>query len=208
MKWLRRIRGAIGMGLTWAFGWALTGLVIGVASIALPFLPWHLFFEIFDAPLPALAVPGFFGGIFYSIVLGIAGRRRRFDELSLPRVAAWGALGGLMLALFPLFLVLVGLAHLSRPDASLAQLTAFIAAPFMLIGAGSATGSLLLARKAETTYRRPRTRKGQHRAEDRVPARAEFLAPRGEAPGDAEYGAHHWTDGDCAVGTRGQGCNT
>ncbi|MHB0962358.1 MAG: hypothetical protein ACYC5V_03995 [Gemmatimonadaceae bacterium] len=150
-KWLRRVRGAIGMGLTWAVGWAIMGIGIGVASIALPFLPWHLFFEIFDAPLPALAVPGFFGGIFYSIVLGIAGRRRRFDELSLPRVAAWGALGGLMLALFPSFLVLVGLAHLggSPSGASFAQLTALIAAPFMLAGAGSATGSLLLARKAE-----------------------------------------------------------
>ncbi|MFA6167875.1 MAG: hypothetical protein WC700_14740 [Gemmatimonadaceae bacterium] len=148
-KWLRRIRGAIGMGLTWAVGWAIMGIGIGVASIALPFLPWHLFFEIFDAPLPAMAVPGFFGGIFYSIVLGIAGRRRRFEELSLPRVAAWGALGGLMLALFPSFLVLVGLAQLGRPDASLAQLTALFAAPFMLAGAGSASGSLLLARKAE-----------------------------------------------------------
>ena len=148
-KWLRRVRGAIGMGLTWAVGWAVMGIGIGVASIALPFLPWHLFFEIFDAPLPALAVPGFFGGIFYSIVLGVAGRRRRFDELSLPRVAAWGALGGLMLALFPSFLVLVGLAHLGRPDASLVQLTALFAVPFMLAGAGSATGSLLIARKAE-----------------------------------------------------------
>lgn len=137
------------MGLTWAVGWALTGLAIGVASLALPFLPWHRFFEIFDAPLPALAVPGFFGGIFYSVVLGIAGRRRRFDELSLPRVAAWGALGGLMLALFPGFLVLVGLAHLSRPDASLLQLTALISVPFMLIGAGSSAGSLLIARKSE-----------------------------------------------------------
>jgi hypothetical protein len=148
-NWLRRIRGAIGMGLTWAFAWALTGIAIGVASIALPFLPWHLFFEIFDAPLPAMAVPGFFGGIFYSIVLGIAGRRRRFDELSLPRVAAWGALGGLLLALFPSFLVLVGLASLGRPDASLTLLTASIAAPFMLIGAGSASASLMIARRAE-----------------------------------------------------------
>ena len=55
-KWLRRIRGAVGMGL----------------------------------PLPVLAIPGFFGGAFFSTVLGIAGRRHRFDELSLPRFAAWG----------------------------------------------------------------------------------------------------------------------
>ena len=53
-KWLRRIRGVLGMGLTWAVGWGLTGLLIGVASILLPWLRWDLFFEIFDAPLLAL----------------------------------------------------------------------------------------------------------------------------------------------------------
>lgn len=148
-NWLRRVRGAIGMGITWAVGWALTGLAIGVASLALPFLPWHLFFEIFDAPLPALAVPGFFGGMFYSLVLGIAARRRRFDELSLPRVAAWGALGGLLLALFPAFMVFVGLAHIGGEGLGLWQLTAIVAGPLMLLSAASATGSLLIARKAE-----------------------------------------------------------
>ncbi len=75
-KWLRRIRGAVGMGLTWAAGWALFGLLIGVTSILLPWLPWELFFDVFDAPLPALAIPGFVGGVLFSRVLGIAGRRR------------------------------------------------------------------------------------------------------------------------------------
>lgn len=148
-NWLRRIRGAIGMGLTWALGWALTGFAIGVASIVLPFLPWHLFFDIFDAPLPALAVPGFFGGMFYSLVLGIAGRHRRFDELSLPRVAAWGALGGLMLSLLPASMVLVGLASIGGKGLGLWQLTALVAVPLMLLSSASATGSLLIARTAE-----------------------------------------------------------
>ena len=74
-KWLRRIRGAVGMGLVWAVGWALAGLLIGVASMLLPGLPWDSFFQVFDAPLPALAIPGFFAGAFFSVVLGIAGRR-------------------------------------------------------------------------------------------------------------------------------------
>lgn len=149
MKWLRRIRGAIGMGITWGVAWAVTGLGIGVASLVTPFLPWDVFFRYFDAPLPALAVPGFIGGLFYSVVLGIAGRNRRFDELSLPRTAFWGALGGLLLALFPGFMVLVGLASLGRPDASLLFLTAVFGVPFMVLGAASATGSLMIARKAE-----------------------------------------------------------
>ena len=100
-KWLERVRGALGMGITWAVGWALFGVLIGVASLILPGLPWHYFFDVFDAPLPALAVPGFFGGVLFSTVLGVAGRRRRFDELSLPGVAAWGALGGMLLSLLP-----------------------------------------------------------------------------------------------------------
>lgn len=92
--WLRRIRGAVGMGLAWAAGWAVFGVLIGVTSVLLPGLPWDAFFKVFDAPLPALAIPGFLGGALFSIVLGIAGRRLRFDELSLPRFAAWGRWAG------------------------------------------------------------------------------------------------------------------
>ena len=88
-KWLRRLRGAVGMGLTWAVGWAITGVLVGVASLLLPNLPWDAFFAVFDAPLPALAIPGFVGGAIFSMVLGVVGRRRRFHELSLPRFAAW-----------------------------------------------------------------------------------------------------------------------
>ena len=148
IKWLRRVRGAVGMGVTWAVGWAGFGVLIGVASILLPGLPWDAFFKVFDAPLPALAVPGFFGGVLFSIVLGMAGRRRRFDELSVPRFAAWGALGGLLLSLLPHALVAVGLATVA-PGADLWQATAVISGPFILLSAVSAAGSLMLARKAE-----------------------------------------------------------
>jgi hypothetical protein len=148
-KWLRRSRGAVGMGLTWAAGWALFGVLIGVTSRLLPGLPWDSFFEVFDAPLPALAVPGFVGGLIFSAVLGIAGRRRRFDELSLPGFAAWGAVGGLLLSLVPAALVAVGLASLGRPDFGLWQITATISGPLIFLSAASASGSLLLARKAE-----------------------------------------------------------
>jgi hypothetical protein len=88
--WLRHIRGAIGVGLTWAVAWAIVGLLIGVASSLLPGLPWDSVFDVFDAPLPALAIPGFVGGVIFSVVLGIVERRRTFAELSLPRFAAWG----------------------------------------------------------------------------------------------------------------------
>jgi hypothetical protein len=148
-KWLRRIRGAVGMGLIWAAGWALAGVLIGVASMLLPGLPWDSFFAVFDAPLPALAIPGFCGGVFFSAVLGIAGRRRRFRELSLPRFAAWGAVGGLLLILFPFALVAVGLASREGSDLGAWQIVAAIGGPFILLSAVSASVSLKLARMAE-----------------------------------------------------------
>ena len=148
-KWLRRIRGAVGMGLTWAVGWALFGVLIGVTSVLLPGLPWwDLFFEVFDAPLPALAIPGFVGGALFSTVLGIAGRRRRFDELSLPRFGAWGAVGGLLLSLVPVAMTAVGLWS-AAPGVDLWLITAAISGPMALLSAVSATGSLALARMAE-----------------------------------------------------------
>lgn len=137
------------MGLAWAAGWALAGVLIGVASTLLPGLPWDRVFEVFDAPLPALAIPGFLGGAIFSVVLGIAGRRRRFDELSLPGFAAWGAVGGLLLSLLPATMVAVGLASIGRSGVGLWQLTAAIGVPLTLLSALSASGSLLLAKAAE-----------------------------------------------------------
>lgn len=145
-RWLRRIRGTVGMGLTWAAGWAVAGVLIGVASILTPGLPWDSFFDVFDAPLPALAVPGFFGGALFSIVLGIAARRRRFNELSIPRFAAWGAVGGLLLSLLPTAMAAAGLLTVGSESVNLWKSTAVISGPLILLSAASAAGSLMLAR--------------------------------------------------------------
>ncbi|GMR14171.1 MAG: hypothetical protein BMS9Abin29_2410 [Gemmatimonadota bacterium] len=50
--WLRRIRGAAGMGLTWAAGWALVGVLIGLSMFL--GLPIGWFVEVFDALFPSL----------------------------------------------------------------------------------------------------------------------------------------------------------
>ena len=148
-KWLGRARGTIGMGLTWALGWAVAGMLIGVASIALPSLPWDRFFEVFDAPLPALAVPGFFAGVFFSTVLGIAARRRSFRELSVAQFAAWGAVGGLLLMAFPFALVAVGLASREGSDIGTAQVLGVMTPRFVSLSAASAPTTLRLARVTE-----------------------------------------------------------
>ena len=147
-RWLRRIRGAVGMGLTWAVAWAMVGLLIGVASLLLPGLPWDRFFAVFDAPLPALALPGFVGGAIFSAVLGVVARRRRFSELSLPVFAVCGAVGGLLLAQIPNAMVALGL---GTPAAGLNlwRLTMIASVPFALLGAASACITLMIARKSE-----------------------------------------------------------
>jgi hypothetical protein len=157
----------IGTGLTWALGWAVAGVLIGVSSVLLPWLPWDGFFRIFDAPLPALAVPGFFGGMLFSVVLGVAGRTKRFHELSLPRFAAWGAAGGLLLSLLPAALVLLGLASVEGGSLGIWQLTAVIVAPLTLLSAASAAGSLVLARKSEARTLPPADRPSSDLAIDR-----------------------------------------
>lgn len=148
MSWLRRIRGAVGMGVTWALLWALSGIAIGLLSFVVPAVLSGPFFRAFDAPLPALAIPGFFGGLFFSAVLGIAGHHRRFRDLSLPKFTAWGAFGGLLLSVLPALLIAVGLA---TPAQGVTGLSIFgtVAVPFVLLGGASAAATLAVARIAE-----------------------------------------------------------
>lgn len=141
-KWLRRVRGAIGMGLTWAVGGALVGFGIELVHNIWP-NPLGSLLDIWPA---ALAYPAFVGGLVFSTVLGIAGRRRRFDELSIPRFAAWGAVGGLVVSLLPGAMAATGLVTL---NVSLWQLTAALVGPLTLGSATAAAGSLALARMAE-----------------------------------------------------------
>jgi len=139
--WLRRIRGALGMGLTWAIGGFAVGSAIELINNVWA-NPWGSLLDIW----PALALPAFFGGVVFSTVLGIAGRRRRFDELSLPAFAAWGALGGLLMSLIPAALVAMGVVTFNVP---LWSLTAVLAVPLTLGSAIAASGTLALARMTE-----------------------------------------------------------
>ena len=139
-KWLRRIRGAVGLGLTWAAAWsgvgAILGLVVGGGAATLV------------ATSGALAVIGFVSGAAFSVVLGVAEGRRTFDEMSLPRFAAWGALSGLLVSL--------GLSlFMASPGGSVivARVLVMLMVP-ALLGAGSAAGSLALARRADGRLRR------------------------------------------------------
>jgi len=125
----------IGMGLTFA---AATGAFFAVIALVL-----GLFFPGVENELPFMIIAGsvwaFAIGVTFSGILAIAARGLPFDKLSLPRVAALGAVGGLLLSGL---LVAVTWQEWSAWDA-LVPVTIL-----PLLGAGSATASLLLARRA------------------------------------------------------------
>lgn len=113
--------------MPWALAWFGAGvvllLVVGFGAADVPF---PLFFGLL----------GFLAGVTFSGVLGLAEGRRRFDEMSLPRFAAWGGVGGLLLSL--VMAAILGGSVLS-----------VLAPVFAVSGAGCAAGSLALARMAE-----------------------------------------------------------
>lgn len=136
-RWLRVIRGMIGTGLTFAAG-------VGVVGSAIGALVW-----LFPGAISAReilqivgmsAVIAFPVGAAFSGVLALTAGGRPFDKLSLPRFAALGAGGGLLV-----FAVLSvnAFRHWSVADA-IANLTVLT-----LMGGGSATAILMLARRVQ-----------------------------------------------------------
>ena len=126
-KWLRRIGGAIGMGFTWAGAWFAAGLV-----------PRWLFGFNPDVPFPLVfGVLGFIAGVMFSGLLMLTEGRRGFEQLTLPRFAAWGAVGGVLLSA-----IFTRAASLGWADALA------IAPTFAVASAICASGSLALARRA------------------------------------------------------------
>jgi hypothetical protein len=91
-----------------------------------------------DVPFPLVfGVLGFIGGIIFSGLLMLTEGRRGFDQMSLPRFAAWGAVGGLLLSA-----IFTRAASLGVGD------VLAIAPVFAVASAICASGSLALARRA------------------------------------------------------------
>ena len=135
-KWLRRVRGALLMGITWAVLWAPVGLLIGMIVDPTGAM---------DEPWIAVGTfPGFLGGVMFSIVFGIAARRRKLGELSIKRVAGWGTVAGMVIGSLPFLLGDQG------PNAERVWLLPLvIVSSITVLSAASAAGSLALARRAE-----------------------------------------------------------
>jgi len=137
-KWVRRIRGAVGMGLTWAAAWFGAGMIMLLGFLLVTGSTGA------DVPYPlGFGMFGFVAGVTFSGILGIVEGRRRFDQMSLPRFAGWGAVGGLLLsAIFVLTVALV-------EDITFLNNLVVLGPIFAAAGAGCAAGALALARRAE-----------------------------------------------------------
>jgi hypothetical protein len=125
---LRRIRGIIATGVTWAFAWIGLGAGLGVlAGFPLSYLLRMALNN---------SVSGFLAGASFAVILSVAERNHSLRELSLRRVAVWGAAGGLLLSFLPLVFGIP---------------LAYLLGPLLInvgIGAGMATGSVALAKRA------------------------------------------------------------
>ena len=149
--WPRRVRGALLMALTWALVWAPAAVVVGILID-----PDGSMDEMWIA---IGAYAGFLGGLVFAVVLWLAARHRRFEELSVRRFAAWGAAAGFVVGTLPFLL--------GTPTAAvpLWQLAGPVVAALTLLSAASAAGSQTLARSRERRLPRggePRALPGRH----------------------------------------------
>ena len=141
MSIARRTRGVLVAATLWAVAWSVVGLALGLVAWA--------FAGPFPDPAAMIVVAairwaalGGVGGAAFALALAAAERQATSPEaLSTARVARWGALGGavLPLLLLPLFWA-------SHPGAL--GIGVFLVPLASALGAGSATGSLRLARRA------------------------------------------------------------
>ena len=132
-QFLRRLRGVIKTGLTWAVG--CVAIMAGVTAfggwLQIPMAQWSVFFS----QIPIYATFGFIMGSGFAGILSLIERHKRLADLSLPRVALWGGFGGL---------VLLGGVSLVY---GLPNLVSWLVITFL--SAGFASGTVALAKRAD-----------------------------------------------------------
>lgn len=141
MEVLRRIRGLLGVGLTWGALWGVIGGVIGAiigivapeaAIFGDPIIEWAL----------GMGAYGVISGVGFGALLSLGEASRTLREISLKRVAMWGVLGS---AAVPL---IFGAAGFFEVGTTLADV---LGAMLVTAGLGgvSAPTAVAIARKAE-----------------------------------------------------------
>lgn len=94
---LKRLRGALVVGVVWGAVWAVVGggIMEGIVD------PRG---EIADMWPQLFGITGFLGGVIFSGLVGLAGRRRSLDEFTLAEFAGLGAFAGVLLGVLTMAL--------------------------------------------------------------------------------------------------------
>ena len=138
---LRKLRGLLGVGITWGALWAGIGagigIVVGVISPELwnwgnPILEWAF----------GMGLYGFVSGMGFGALLSLGEGRKTILDLSLGRVAVWGVLGS---AAVPLIFSALG--AFGAGTTAVDILEAILVTGFL--GGTFAPGSVAIARRAE-----------------------------------------------------------
>ncbi|MDE3259680.1 MAG: hypothetical protein OYM47_17760 [Gemmatimonadota bacterium] len=133
--YFKRIFVVVLMALAWAVVWSPVGVLTGIIVD-----PGGSMDEMWVA---IGAYPGFLCGAVFSAAIGIAEGRRGFDETALSRVAAWGAVSGLLVGVLPFVL---GTVNTTLPLWLWGIVTA---GAVTLLSSASAVGTALIARMAK-----------------------------------------------------------
>ena len=91
----RRLRAAGTIAVMWALVWLPIGLALALYAARHPPDPSNVIARPVDVPwfVAAWTLWGAVSGGVFAVLLALAERRRTLGELSLPRMALWGAVG-------------------------------------------------------------------------------------------------------------------
>lgn len=128
----------LGLAVIWAFVYALPAVPLeGLPNLGVRLPAWA--YEV-DMWPQTLGIPGFIGGVFFGILLAIAGRLGEVEAMSAGRLVAWGAAAGLLVG---------GLLRLINGPPESVYLMLLVVGLATLFGAIAGPGSALVFRYAE-----------------------------------------------------------
>lgn len=138
---LRKLRGLTGVGITWGAAWATIGAGVGYAlGLASPEI-WTWSNPVAEWAL-GIGLYGFVSGVGFGGLLSLRESAKTLGELSLSRIALWGALGAVAVPL------LFGALGTFGAGTTVADVVGAMLVTGGL-GALSAPGSIAIARRAE-----------------------------------------------------------
>ncbi len=144
---LRKLRGALGIALTWAVTWAVAGVAL-VAVIYVSVDPWPdeiPFWELARVFPFRLGLYGLMSGALFSGALATIHRRRALGELKPAWVGLWGGLAGFLISIGGLGIAVASAGGIpsGEPVGALLLGASLI---FGGLGAATAVGTIMLAK--------------------------------------------------------------